>query len=753
MKQLPRAHAVYMLHVFVKADKLKDGKMKNVKRHIISTLLFTLLAAQALSAEGASYSALYAKAQDYEKQGRWLYALCTYYDAVQADPGSALEAAERFKLISDAVNSGNPGLGSYTAESRHTGWLALLQDAEKYWTADSPYEYTFSILKHDGSDASVCRITVKSSLSRKYGAVMGSAVAGGLVRARDDSWNDISGRWPDVSVYKSSDDAGSFMQNGAALTYCRGTTCPAWNLVYDRGAVYQLECTVCRADGSVIAASGKTVPMNGTFTLSGLSADEVQQIEGGQATVRLTGLYLRCGVYDDDAGSFAAKSKQYAIPPATAVVFQNESERDKAYAVPDIFRQVEIGRALKKINSYVPVAVAGMEFIRGGVLVSAGSTAQVVDSFYVSSNHAPEYSSAYCNLLNEREGLTDYYTARGESAGVYRLMTDTEKQYLLSIGKQSGQRLVRSADGITAESEKFHNTFPWVTGIEAAASADVADRKPIAVTVSGHMLTASKCTLELSDGIQKIPCTVLNSGSATAAFPLPVVASTERIAVLLNGCQTGYIVTVQITDKKAEQVAAEKKAKEDAEQEKRDEQREKDKERYEDYLPYNQKEGHGFRSSIIGDLFYSTGALKKYGCIIDGNLPLFPLTWLFLGVDFSVGYLTLPSQKVNDLYQVSGGLKLGVNVRLWKADVVAFMAGGGGFITEMGENTEVRTESKISKEQYSDGEFYFQGGLGCDFPLARYCVFTIQYRLTYETSMKSGSGFYDTYIAGIGFGQ
>ena len=64
----------------------------------IVVILFTLTS---LFAQNAKYNELLEKARSYESKNEWAYALGYYADAITADPVNAVEAAEKFKSISD----------------------------------------------------------------------------------------------------------------------------------------------------------------------------------------------------------------------------------------------------------------------------------------------------------------------------------------------------------------------------------------------------------------------------------------------------------------------------------------------------------------------------------------------------------------------------------------------------------------------------------------------------------------------------
>lgn len=81
----------------------------------------------------------FSKAQEYEAQKKWIYALGEYYDAMAenlAEPDfnnphifdAYNNAYNRWTAIADSINSGNPGLGEFDEFEFADNWISLLKE-------------------------------------------------------------------------------------------------------------------------------------------------------------------------------------------------------------------------------------------------------------------------------------------------------------------------------------------------------------------------------------------------------------------------------------------------------------------------------------------------------------------------------------------------------------------------------------------------------------------------------------------------
>lgn len=93
------------------------------------------------------YSENLLKAKDYESKKMWVFALASYWDAMEAEPTEkAKEAYFSYKRIADEIEKGNPGIGKYDEFDLHDEWKNLQNDYEKYWSENSARQFIFSKL-------------------------------------------------------------------------------------------------------------------------------------------------------------------------------------------------------------------------------------------------------------------------------------------------------------------------------------------------------------------------------------------------------------------------------------------------------------------------------------------------------------------------------------------------------------------------------------------------------------------------------
>ncbi|MCR5045628.1 MAG: SUMF1/EgtB/PvdO family nonheme iron enzyme [Treponema sp.] len=83
------------------------------------------------------YADYLAEAKKYETQKKWVYALGSYYDALETDeaPENKKEADEGYAKLRDAILSGKPGFSSYDEFTVNDEWKKLVIDAEKYFSS------------------------------------------------------------------------------------------------------------------------------------------------------------------------------------------------------------------------------------------------------------------------------------------------------------------------------------------------------------------------------------------------------------------------------------------------------------------------------------------------------------------------------------------------------------------------------------------------------------------------------------------
>ena len=119
------------------------------KKFSISVLIFC---AVNLFAEKVS---LLEQAKKFEKEKNWVYALGTYYDAIEESSTDSEEALNSFVKLEDEILKGNPGYGSFdNIFTIHEEWKKVLISAEKYWTEFPPVGVEIKSLEQKDIDYS-----------------------------------------------------------------------------------------------------------------------------------------------------------------------------------------------------------------------------------------------------------------------------------------------------------------------------------------------------------------------------------------------------------------------------------------------------------------------------------------------------------------------------------------------------------------------------------------------------------------------
>ena len=176
--------------------------MKSAIKRILVSVAFALATVMVCFAEGSDYESLLAKARKYEEQGRYMYALGTYWDAMKADPKKAKDAYYAYVELAKTLSSGNPGYGEFDEFSIYDGWLALCKDFEQYWTENCPNCFSFRIDKGEldmATRTATYYVYISVGKSSKFDDMAGYVIHGFQSKWKK-SWTGIPKEWPQVSV-------------------------------------------------------------------------------------------------------------------------------------------------------------------------------------------------------------------------------------------------------------------------------------------------------------------------------------------------------------------------------------------------------------------------------------------------------------------------------------------------------------------------------------------------------------------------
>lgn len=116
-------------------------------KKILSVVVF-ILAGTFLFAQSAAYKNHLKNAKDFEAKKKWVYALASYYDAMEAEPTAAgLEAYEGYISLANTLISGKPGYGEFDEFDTHDGWKNIVNEYYEYWDKTCPWDFLFSKLE------------------------------------------------------------------------------------------------------------------------------------------------------------------------------------------------------------------------------------------------------------------------------------------------------------------------------------------------------------------------------------------------------------------------------------------------------------------------------------------------------------------------------------------------------------------------------------------------------------------------------
>ena len=302
----------------------------------IVVILFTLTS---LFAQNAKYKELLEKARSYESKNEWAYALGYYADAITADPVNAVEAAEKFKSISDSIESGNPGLTPVTGRLQMEAWESLLCNTEKYFTENFPYFVNFSkpeMKKKNGKNYDYWS-DVHYSLNFKFNRIVLPIMKGynkvykeswGLpdVWIPDDvqyiinfgkydryDWNDSS--WPKTSVTKIKNPEMVIVgynyyqadKNDSSYYYNKVATYSGADY-YNRSfynsfafrMLYELTLVIADKEGKALCSPVKYMLNSDTVTFENIPENIADMIDNETARIKVTGIALKYGYVNDN---------------------------------------------------------------------------------------------------------------------------------------------------------------------------------------------------------------------------------------------------------------------------------------------------------------------------------------------------------------------------------------------------------------------------------------------------------------------
>ncbi len=288
------------------------------------------------------------KARSYESKNEWAYALGYYADAITADPVNAVEAAEKFKSISDSIESGNPGLTPVTGRLQMEAWENLLCNTEKYFTENFPYFVNFykpQMKKKNGKNYDYWS-NVEYSFNYKFNRIV-LPILKGYKKVYEESWGlpdvfidddaqyiinfgryiterwgsdwwDIKhSSWPITSVTKIKnpemvkDGYGNYVQvdkNDSSYYYNKvATYSGAYFGFYNSFAVdknkktlYELTLVIADNKGKALCSPVKYMLGTDTVTFENIPGNIADMIDNETARIKVNGIALKYGYVKDN---------------------------------------------------------------------------------------------------------------------------------------------------------------------------------------------------------------------------------------------------------------------------------------------------------------------------------------------------------------------------------------------------------------------------------------------------------------------
>lgn len=297
----------------------------------IVVILFTLTS---LFAQNAKYKELLEKARSYESKNEWAYALGYYADAITADPVNAVEAAEKFKSISDSIESGNPGLTPVTGRLQMEAWENLLCNTEKYFTENFPYFVNFSkpeMKKKNGKNYDYWS-NVDYSFNYKFNRIV-LPIMKGYKKVYEESWglpdvrvNDYDDQyinnneyyyrsWPETSVtkiknpeivkvgydyYDQADKNDSSYYYNKVATYSGNRYYRSFYNSFAFRMLYELTLVIADEKGKALCSPVKYMLGTDTVTFENIPGNIADMIDNETARIKVTGIALKYGYVKDN---------------------------------------------------------------------------------------------------------------------------------------------------------------------------------------------------------------------------------------------------------------------------------------------------------------------------------------------------------------------------------------------------------------------------------------------------------------------
>lgn len=335
-------------------------------------------------AQLAAMSEGLAEAQKYENKKQWIFALCKYYDLIEANPKAESKPyLDAFNRIYDAILAGNPGPGEYNYTQMYEGWKAMRSEFELYFALNGTKrlkdvtlintEYNYQKKCYTASFSCVYDQTAKYHLVK-------TVVAAGYNKSFKNSWSGMTAMWPEG--------------NNVYIEYVYGT-----NANEEYASNYQMEF-------KVLDLNGKSLIGDQTVTVRGKDITTVENLPKGSMETLLSGNYeikLISGGYYSRGDSFiklSGNNLRYGQDKDAVAVL-------RANIKPPKFQMIKVpGEPIKMLKTEVYQSLYE-QIMESNPSTHVGASLPVTNVSW--------YDAIYfCNKLSERDGLIPVYSVSGK---------------------------------------------------------------------------------------------------------------------------------------------------------------------------------------------------------------------------------------------------------------------------------------------------------------------------------------------------
>lgn len=369
-----------------------------------------------------SYESLFAKAQEYEKQGKYVHALGTYWDAMEAEQTTkAKKALKAYDKLSDVIREGKPGWGKFDDEfDMYDGWKSIYKDFQSYWIEEgSRYVFRVAKLRKKELDMKTRTANYYTSMAayrnKKY-TELSSIIDEGKEKSKRSEWIEFS-----ESSKSSSSSLFYTAENDYAVKL--GIIDRNGKILVTGDYVNQKETSWLSDDSKI---SGEYVTK---YDFIGVDRDTMKIIDGGDCSI--VPVSVLC--------------KEMEIPLGSVKFSMKDGYDTDVYApgMPSLLKACE---DCVKIGSFYMLKTEVTQGQYAGIMREHRSS--------FTGNNIPidninwYEAIVFCNRLSEIQGLTPCYTVNG-SVDVSKFdFTDYKYEYRINV------KWNKSANGWRLPTEK-----------------------------------------------------------------------------------------------------------------------------------------------------------------------------------------------------------------------------------------------------------------------------------------------------------